>query len=183
MHSHGSMCPPLKSSLPVEELSSRFRLVVVQATVPAPVESAASFGRWWLDMRTPHIVLSVRAADFLDVRAGCHRIGDDCISNVVPDDLMLLNRVGWILATTTNEGLRDGTRARTLAERAVQLTQGLDPESLDTLAAAQAETGEFDKSIETMRRALERARIVRTEMVPELGQRLAMYRRGEPFRQ
>ena len=99
----------------------------------------------------------------------------DAALRVRPDDVMLLNRVGWILATTTTEGLRHGTRARTLAERAVQLTQGLDPESLDTLAAAQAETGEFDKSIETMRRALERARIVRTEMVPELGQRLAMY--------
>ena len=107
----------------------------------------------------------------------------DAALRVRPDDMMLLNRVGWILATTTTEGLRDGARARTLAERAVQLTQGLDPESLDTLAAAQAETGEFDKAIETMRRALERARIVRTEMVPELEQRLAMYRRGESFRQ
>ena len=61
--------------------------------------------------------------------------------------------------------------------------RGMDPESLDTLAAAQAETGEFDKPIETMRRALERARTVRTELVPELRQRLAMYRRREPFRQ
>ena len=107
----------------------------------------------------------------------------DAALRLRPDDVMLLNRVGWILATSTADGLRDGARARGLAERAVEATQGSDPESLDTLAAAQAETGEFDKAIEAMQRALERARIVRTEMVPELEQRLARYRRGESFRQ
>jgi len=99
------------------------------------------------------------------------------------DDVMLLNRTGWILATSTADSLRDGNKARALAEHAVRITQGTDPESLDTLAAAQAETGQFETAVETMRRALDRARIVRSEMIPELEQRLDMYRRRQPFRQ
>ena len=51
----------------------------------------------------------------------------DAALRVRPDDVMLLNRVGWILATTTTEGLRDGSRARDLAEHAVQLTRGWNP--------------------------------------------------------
>ena len=107
----------------------------------------------------------------------------DAALRVRPDDVMLLNRVGWILATSTADGLRDGSKARGLAEHAARITQGMDPESLDTLAAAQAETGQFDAAVETMRRALDRARIVRSEMVPEFEQRLDMYRRRQPFRQ
>jgi tetratricopeptide (TPR) repeat protein len=100
-----------------------------------------------------------------------------------PDDVMLLNRMGWILATSTADALRDGVRARRLAERAVQITEGLDAESLDTLAAAQAETGDFESAAATARRALDRARIARTEMVPELERRLDMYQGGRVFRQ
>ena len=107
----------------------------------------------------------------------------DAALRVRPDDVMLLNRIGWILATSTADRLRDGNKARALAEHAVRITQGMDPESLDTLAAAQAETGQFDTAVETMRRALDRARIVRSEMVPELEQRLDMYGRRQPFRQ
>ena len=107
----------------------------------------------------------------------------DAALRLRPDDVMLLNRVAWILATSTADGLRDGARARGLAERAVQATQGSDPESLDTLAAAQAETGRFDEAVQTMRRALDRARAGRSELVPEFEARLAMYQRREAFRQ
>ena len=107
----------------------------------------------------------------------------DAALRVRPDDVMLLNRVGWILATTTTEGLRDGIRARTLAERAVEVTGGMDPESLDTLAAALAEIGRFDEAAETVRRALDHARAGRSELVPELEARLALYQRREAFRQ
>jgi protein O-mannosyl-transferase len=100
-----------------------------------------------------------------------------------PDDVMLLNRMGWILATSTTDALRDGVRARSLAARAVELTGGTDAESFDTLAAAQAETGDFESAVATARRALDRARVSRTEMAPELEQRLGMYQKRQAFRQ
>jgi tetratricopeptide (TPR) repeat protein/uncharacterized membrane protein len=100
------------------------------------------------------------------------------------DDVVLLNRIGWILATDASESLRDGKRALTLAERAVALTNRDDVTSLDTLAAAQAELGRFPDAAATCREALEVARRKgERDIVPELEQRLALYQSGQPFRQ
>ena len=99
------------------------------------------------------------------------------------DDVMLLNRLGWILATSSTDVVRNGTRAIAMGERAVEITQRMDAESLDTLAAAQAETRRFDQAVETIQRALDRARANRPQMVAELEERLRLYQAGQPFRQ
>jgi tetratricopeptide (TPR) repeat protein len=99
-----------------------------------------------------------------------------------PDDVRLLNRAGWILATDRGMA-RDGRRAVTLAEHAVQLTARQDVESLDTLAAAYAEVGRFDEATATASEALRLAPSREPAIVPELEQRLALYRAGKPFRQ
>ncbi len=100
-----------------------------------------------------------------------------------PDDVELLNRVAWILATTPDDRLRDGTRARAFAERAVTLTGRRDAVSLDSLAAALAELGRFDEAAAIAGEALAAARASgNTAMLPELELRLALYQRGERFR-
>jgi tetratricopeptide (TPR) repeat protein len=85
-----------------------------------------------------------------------------------PDDVALMNRAAWILATDPDAVVRDGARARQLAARAVSLTNERDVTSLDSLAAAHAELGEFDLAIARGRHALERARTSEPAMVPEL---------------
>ena len=40
-----------------------------------------------------------------------------------PDDVTLLNRAAWILATASDAGVRNGTRALAFAERAARLTR------------------------------------------------------------
>ncbi len=52
----------------------------------------------------------------------------------------------WILATAPDAQLRDGTEAIRLARQAV--ANSTDTKSLDTLAAAYAEAGQFDKAVE-----------------------------------
>ncbi len=100
-----------------------------------------------------------------------------------PDDVELLNRVAWILATTPDDRLRDGARARAFAERAVGLTDRRDAVSLDSLAAALAELGRFDEAAAIAGDALAAARASgNTAMLPELEFRLALYQRGERFR-
>jgi tetratricopeptide (TPR) repeat protein len=101
-----------------------------------------------------------------------------------PDSPFLLNRLGWILATSPEAALRDGPRALALAERAVHLTGRQDPISLDTLAAALAETARFDEAIAAGEEARRLATLTgRPELIPELDDRLVRYRAKQPFRQ
>jgi tetratricopeptide (TPR) repeat protein len=72
-----------------------------------------------------------------------------------PLHVTAMNNLAWLLATSSEPSLRDGRKAVELARKAVQLTSGLSPQILDTLAAAYAEAGRFPEAIQTARRALE----------------------------
>ncbi len=101
-----------------------------------------------------------------------------------PDDVSLLNRISWIHATSSDARIRDGIRALALAERAVRLTRRRDPDSLDSLAAALAELGQFDKAQAVAREALSAARAGGNERLSRgLEQRLALYVRGQRYRE
>jgi len=101
-----------------------------------------------------------------------------------PNDVDLLNRIAWILATTDVPALRDGPRALQLAERATRLTNRQEVISLDTLAAALAELDRFEAAVTTAREALDLARSRgESAIVPELEDRLRLYRSGRRFRQ
>jgi tetratricopeptide (TPR) repeat protein len=72
-----------------------------------------------------------------------------------PDFVPALGRAALILAASGDAGVRDGAKAVRYGERAKALTQGRDPQTLASLAAAYAETGQFDQAIATTRAALE----------------------------
>jgi tetratricopeptide (TPR) repeat protein len=74
-----------------------------------------------------------------------------------PDNPRVLNDTAWVLATCADAALRNGTEAVSLAGHAVQLTSGRDPVLLATLAAAYAETGDFDRAVELEKRATDLA--------------------------
>ncbi len=102
---------------------------------------------------------------------------------LLPDDVDLLNRVSWILATAPDPEARDGRHAVLLAERAIELTSGLDAISLDSLGVALAETGDFDGAMEAIRRAARAAQAAGTgEMIPELQARASSYARRQTVR-
>lgn len=73
---------------------------------------------------------------------------------LAPEDLNVLNNLAWILATSSRLELRDGAQAVELAETLCRLTDYRTPEALDTLAAAYAENGQFDKAVETISRSI-----------------------------
>jgi len=74
-----------------------------------------------------------------------------------PDDPDATNNLAWVLATSPDADIRNGTRAVQLAEHAVQLTHGTDPTRLLTLAAAYAEAGQFLAAVPTANKGLELA--------------------------
>ena len=58
----------------------------------------------------------------------------------------LLNNYAWVLATSPTDSLRDGKKAVELATKAADLTSYQVPHILSTLAAAYAETGDFENA-------------------------------------
>ncbi len=100
-----------------------------------------------------------------------------------------LNGLAWILATSPDAALRNGAEAIGYAEKAVALTSAQSPNALDTLAAAYAEAGQFDRAVSTIRKAIEiegkaatPAAPQKDDLLEELHQRLQAYQRRRAYR-
>ncbi len=99
-----------------------------------------------------------------------------------PDDADAYNNLAWLLATTRNAHLRDGRKAVTFATKAVQLND--TAASHDTLAAAYAEAQRFEDAVAEQERAIEMLHAAgKYDEVPDLRNRLDLYRRGRPYRE
>ena len=101
-----------------------------------------------------------------------------------PQNADILNNLAWLLATCSDQSIRDGARAVELAERATELFGVAKPPLLDTLAAAYAELGEYDKAIATASYALELSRKANKDALAErIEHRLDLYRKQQPYHQ
>jgi tetratricopeptide (TPR) repeat protein len=88
--------------------------------------------------------------------------------------------LAWLRATCPEQSLRDGQAAVELARRACELTGWDQSHSLDRLAAAYAEAGQFGEAVRWQAKAVEMAG---DDTRGERQQRLDLYRRGQPYRQ
>ncbi len=71
-----------------------------------------------------------------------------------PDRISVLVLAASIMATSADAAVRNGPEAVILAERAMNLTQANDISVLDTLSAAYAEAGHFDRAREAVDQAI-----------------------------
>lgn len=97
------------------------------------------------------------------------------------NDPQAMNDYAWLLATSPHDELRDGTRALSLARRAV--ARDRNPSFLDTLAAAYAELGLYNKAVATQEEALTAAPADATRLIAELRAHLEAFRAGRPWRE
>ena len=88
-----------------------------------------------------------------------------------------LNNLAWIRATSADPTLRSGADAVELAERSCSLSPNPDAGALDTLAAAYAEAGDFERALATANRALQLADSASNQgLAKEISQHVDLFR-------
>jgi tetratricopeptide (TPR) repeat protein len=95
-----------------------------------------------------------------------------------------LDLLARILGAGHDARIRNGGEAIRLANRAVELTKTNDARTLDTLAAALAETGRFAEAIASAQRAADIAGAAgQTEFAAQIRSRMKLYEAGQPLRE
>jgi serine/threonine protein kinase/tetratricopeptide (TPR) repeat protein len=107
---------------------------------------------------------------------GCYERANTLKPDLVPSHAML----AFLYATCPKTELRDGKKARDLAEKACELTHYNAHGCLDSLAAACAECGDFEKAIEYQKKAIE---LADDQAKKEYEKRLDAYKAKKPWRQ
>jgi tetratricopeptide (TPR) repeat protein len=98
---------------------------------------------------------------------------------IAPGNAELLQACAWALATAPHSDFRNSTRAVSLATKLCELSKR-SWQAFDTLAAAQAEAGRFDKASEAVAKAIELAPEAER---PAIKARAAAYAAMKPYHQ
>jgi Flp pilus assembly protein TadD len=99
-----------------------------------------------------------------------------------PDSVEALNNLAWLLATASDDNLRDGAEAVRYAEWASRLPPVKEMCVPGTLAAAYAEAGRFADAVATAEKAVEMETADGETRFAAINQQLLrLYRAGRPF--
>jgi protein O-mannosyl-transferase len=94
-----------------------------------------------------------------------------------------LNNLAWLRATHPDKKYRNFAESIRLAEKANKITDYKQPDFLDTLAAAYADAGQFDKATSFSEKAVESAVAQGNNTLAEtIKSRLDLYKMRQPFR-
>jgi len=96
-------------------------------------------------------------------------------------DSSAYNSLAWLYATAPEAQFRDRQQSVALSLKSCELANCKDYAKLDTLAAAYAESGEFDKAIRWQRKAIQLGS--ESAETDEVLQRLDLYESGRPYRE
>ena len=125
--------------------------------------------------------LGIAQAEAGDHRGAIERLRR--AARTAPNSSRIALALAWELATAPQAALRDGAEAVALAQR-VRQAYPSEPRPADVLAAALAETGDYEGARREAETALALARRGGSPAgVREIAARLAGYRVGRPFRQ
>jgi hypothetical protein len=92
-----------------------------------------------------------------------------------------MNDLARALAVSPSAEIRNGGDALRLAEEAVAATHRANPDFLDTLAAAWAATGQFEKAVAVQQEALALAKSDPEKK--DYDSRLKLYQANQPYRE
>ena len=107
------------------------------------------------------------------------------VIRMAPEKPIGYNGMAWMYATCPKAEARNGAKALELATKACELSEWKDGIYIDTLAAAEAETGNFDDAVKHAQQALAMVQAnkpVDARMVEEMTDALLAYQQKRPYR-
>ena len=122
--------------------------------------------------------LALRRKGAVDEAIACYRKA----IRLDPNHALTHNNLAWLLATAPDDRLRNGPEAVKLATRACELTEWKNASFVNTLAAAYAEAGDFDKAVEYQQKAMADPAIMK-QYGPVAREQLDLYRQQKPYRE
>jgi serine/threonine-protein kinase len=102
-------------------------------------------------------------------------------ARLAPNNADVHNNRAMIWATSPEAQYRDGRRAVASATRACELTGWKNASTLDSLAAAWAEAGDFAQAVKWQSRALDL--LTDARKTEDFRSRLRLYQAGQPYRE
>ena len=100
-----------------------------------------------------------------------------------PDHMNAEVNLAWVLATSSDDSMRNGARAVQLAEDVANRAGHPNAIVLRALAAAYAEVGRFNDAIATAQQAIEIARATGNQgLIVDLQRSIAAYQSNQPIR-
>jgi tetratricopeptide (TPR) repeat protein len=135
--------------------------------------------------RNPRNLTARQSAAALCFRQGADRRAADhyrALLDAQPDSVDARGALAWILATSSDDQLRDGATALGLARAWCQHTNNADPRALNALAAAQAEVGDFQAAIRNIELAMRLVGSKNESLIRSYQSRLRGYQNGQPYR-
>jgi tetratricopeptide (TPR) repeat protein len=92
-------------------------------------------------------------------------------------------QTAWSLATDPDPSRRDSWLAVELAEQACEAVGNKEARFFDTLAAAYASVGRYDRAVDVAEQALAASGQTEPTQTRGIQERLELYKKGQPFRQ
>jgi tetratricopeptide (TPR) repeat protein len=93
------------------------------------------------------------------------------------------NDYAWTLATNPKDAVRNGRKAVEYATKACHETDYKHAPTVDTLAAAYAESGEWDEAVKWQQEAVELAEKSHPDEVKGMRERLNLFKERKPYRE
>ncbi len=99
-----------------------------------------------------------------------------------PEDTGVLNNLAWVLATSTDDNVRNAERSIEIGTKACELTKYERPHILSTLASGYAEKGDWETAIKWSTKAVELG-AKEADVSEQLQKELESYKEKKPWRE